>query len=80
MDGLVIEVAGSSPARVDWFTLRTADGQQLHFALGPIALDDGAFPPNHLREHQALATPVRVTYRPDGDRLVAVRLEDAPPS
>ncbi len=39
---------------------------------------EGAFPASHLREHMALASAVVVDYRPDGERLVAFRLGDAP--
>lgn len=72
----MVEVVGSSPAEIESFSLRTSDGQVLSFTIGPIELDEGAFPPAHLREHQAVAEPVEVTYRREGDRLVAVRLED----
>ena len=44
-------------------------------------LENGAtFPPGHLVEHQASASPVRVWYRADGGVLYAIRLEDAEPS
>lgn len=76
VEGLVVDVVGSSPADIESFSLRTSDGQILSFTIGAIELDGGAFPPAHLREHQAVAELVRVTYRQEGDRLVAVRLED----
>ncbi len=76
VEGLVVEVVGSSPAHVERFTLRSSDGQLLSFTVGTVELDEPAFPPAHLREHQAVAELVEVTYQQDGDRLVAVRLED----
>ena len=52
------------------------DGRELEFAIG--TLENGAeFPPGHLAEHQALASPIRVWYRTEDDALVAFRLEDA---
>ncbi len=60
------------------FILRTEAGQNVRFEIGRLEMVDGAFPASHLREHMALATPVSVDYRPDGERLVAFRLSDAP--
>ena len=52
-------------------------GQQLTFRLG--TLDNGVqFPPGHLHEHLATASPVRVFFRVDGGQLVVYHLEDAP--
>jgi hypothetical protein len=76
--GIVTSVEGSSPAQVSRFTLRTDAGQALAFDIGPLQIGGDTFPAGHLREHQATAQPVRVTYRDDGSRLVAVRLQDGP--
>lgn len=76
-EGLVVDVVSTSPAGVQSFTLRTPTGEVLRFSIGQLDLANGGFPPSHLREHQTLAEPVRVTYQQEGDRLVAVRLEDA---
>ena len=76
--GVVLKVNGTSLSQIDSFVLRTADGQVITFTVGPIAFDQSSFPPEHLREHQQLATPVKVTYRMDGDTRVAIKLEDAP--
>ncbi len=76
--GVVLQVNGTSLSKVDSFVLRTADGQVITFTVGTIAFDQSTFPPEHLREHQQLATPVKVTYRTDGDTKVAIKLEDAP--
>ncbi len=77
VEGLVVEVVSDSPVAIEAFTLRTEGGEQLHFSLGGVDFGHGAFPATHLREHQALAQPVRVTYRAEGDANVVVRLEDA---
>ena len=82
VEGVVISVDGDSPASVNGFTLRTTDGTLLSFDIdGAIDFGHGGFPGAHLREHQALGEPVRVTYRTEGGaadaRLIVVRLEDA---
>jgi hypothetical protein len=82
VEGLVTSVTSSSPSAVEGFTLRLEDGQVLDFVItGAIDLGDGGFPGSHLREHQALAQPVRVTFREEGTagavQRVVVRLEDA---
>ncbi|MEA2622612.1 MAG: hypothetical protein QOH61_1522 [Chloroflexota bacterium] len=76
--GIVVNVQSQSLTEIDAFELRTAEGQILTFAVGPITFDGGSFPPQHLREHQALAQPVLVTYRVEDGRNVAIKLEDAP--
>ncbi|MDQ3492209.1 MAG: hypothetical protein M3452_02970 [Chloroflexota bacterium] len=77
VEGLVVEVESDSPVAIDAFTLRTDQGEQLHFSLGGVDFGHGAFPATHLREHQALAQPVRVSYRAEGGVNLVVRLEDA---
>jgi hypothetical protein len=74
--GVVVGVEAEGLADVQAFTLRTADGAALEFTIG--ALENGAeFPPGHLVEHQATAQQVRVWYRTEDGRKVAIRLEDA---
>lgn len=74
--GIVVNVDAVSLTDVRGFTLRTPDGRTVVFRIG--ALENGAeFPPGHLGEHVATATPIRVTFRDEGGGLVAVRLEDA---
>lgn len=74
--GIVSSIDSEGLTSVRGFTLLTPDGRELEFAIG--TLENGAeFPPGHLAEHQALASPIRVWYRTDGDALVAFRLEDA---
>ena len=76
--GIVTGVEGGGLGEVRAFTLRTAAGDSLRFEVGAVALDDGAFPPDHLREHMAAAEAIVVTYRTEDGRLVATKLVDAP--
>ena len=74
--GIVSSIDSEGLTNVRGFTLRMPDGRELEFAIG--TLENGAeFPPGHLAEHQAVASPIRVWYRTEGDALVAFRLEDA---
>ena len=74
--GIVSSIESEGLTNVRGFTLLTHDGSELEFAIG--TLENGAeFPPGHLAEHQALASPIRVWYRTEGGSLVAFRLEDA---
>jgi len=76
--GVIVAVDSAGLGSVNGFTLRQAGGDQLTFDLS--ALQDGTrFPPGHLAEHQATAQPVRVWYREDGSRRLALWLEDAQP-
>ena len=75
--GFVVDVKSSSVTQVDSFTLRTPEGTELVFRVGPLELDGGAFPAGHLREHMALAQAVAVAYREEGGERVAFRLADA---
>lgn len=75
--GFVIDVKSTSLTEIQSFTLRTQDGQELVFQVGPLELDGGAFPAGHLREHMALNQPVAVAYRDNGGERVAYRLVDA---
>jgi hypothetical protein len=74
--GVLTHIESEGLSKVTAFTLRTADGRQTRFEIG--VLENGAqFPPGHLAEHMANASPVRVFFRDDGSgRLVAYRLED----
>lgn len=78
VEGIVLSVeAGSSPAEVPGFTLRTDAGETLEFRVGALEVGGAAFPAAHLREHQAAGHPIRVGYREESGQLVAFRLEDA---
>jgi len=77
VDGIVVGVDSAGLGNVKGFRLRTADGRTLTFDLS--ADRNGAqFPPGHLTEHLATASPVRVWYEGSGDQLKALWLEDAP--
>ena len=79
VEGVILSVDSAGLTDVKGFELRARDGATMSFALD--RLENGAtFPPGHLVEHQASASPVRVWYRAEGDVLYAIRLEDAEPS
>ncbi len=74
--GVVVGVDSQGLDKVSGFSLRTTDQGTLEFTIG--VLENGAqFPPGHLIEHQASASPVRVWYRVQDGEKVAIRLEDA---
>ncbi len=76
--GVVSAIEGQTVTAVAGFTLRTADGSAIAFTVDAGRLEAGSFPPGHLREHLALASPVCVTYRPGEQPAVALRLDDEP--
>ena len=76
--GVVTSVTSTSLVAVDGFTLRTSDGRSLTFSTRDLPYRDDGFPVQHLREHQALAQPVMVTYRVTDGRNDVVKLQDAP--
>lgn len=74
--GVVTAVDAASLTDVRGFTLRTTDGRTVTFRIG--RLENAAeFSPGHLAEHQATSAPIVVTYVPEGEERVAVRIEDA---
>ena len=75
--GVVTAVDQPSLTDVRGFTLRTANGTELVFSIRDLELTDGAFPANHLREHMAKASPVKVDFATNGDDRIATRLTDA---
>lgn len=75
--GVATAVDQPSLTDVRGFTLRTAAGTEVTFSIGTLELTDGAFPANHLREHMATASPVKVTFEAQGDERIATRLADA---
>jgi hypothetical protein len=75
VSGIVVKVDALSLTDVRGFTLRTPDGRELAFTIG--VLENGTvFPPAHLSEHLATASPVKVTFHVEGERLVVTRIED----
>ena len=76
--GIVVDVQQPSFTQVDGFTLRTAEGQLIHFVIGDIPPGNGSFPAIHLRDHLASALPIDVGYVVEHDQDIAIRLADAP--
>jgi hypothetical protein len=65
--GMIVAIEGGS------FTLATAEGDRYRFEIaGP------SVPVAHLHEHRVQRLPVRITWRREGDRLLATRIADAP--
>ncbi len=76
--GVLLSVDSPSLQRVDRFTLRTDDGQELDFVAAP-DFNQGTshvMTPGHMRQHMALAEPMTVTYREDNGRLLALNAVD----
>lgn len=76
--GIVIDVQQSSPAQVQGFTLRSDTGELLVFEIGELESGGGSFPAVHLRDHLASASPIVVRYVATGERLIVMRMADAP--
>jgi hypothetical protein len=78
--GVLLDVESPNIQKVDSFTLRTDEGQELHFTTAPNFNQGIAhlMTPGHMRQHMALGDPVEVTYRDDGSSgsLVAVSATD----
>ena len=77
VEGVPIDIEAEGFTKVTAFTIRTDDGRQLRFVLGPLE-NATRFPPAHLAEHLAGSTRIIVFFRPEGGDEVAYRLEDAP--
>jgi hypothetical protein len=77
IDGVPVDIEAEGFTKVNAFTIRTDDGRRLRFVLGPLE-NPTEFPPQHLAEHLAGSTRIRVYFRPQGADEVAYRLEDAP--
>lgn len=79
---MLLDVEAPSLQKVDSFTIRTNDGQELHFAAAPNFNEGVAhqMTPGHMRQHMALADPVQVAYRTESDgKLVALSAVDVSP-
>ncbi len=77
--GLVTAVDAPSLTQLDGFSFRTDDGRALGFRIAPEANRQDpqrGFVPGHLREHALTSTKVKITYREEGNELLAVRIED----
>lgn len=77
VEGVPIDIEAEGFTQVTAFTIRTDDGAQLRFRMGPLE-NATRFPPTHLAEHLAGSTKIVVFFRPEGSDEVAYRLEDAP--
>jgi hypothetical protein len=75
--GVVTSVDAVALDQVHGFRLTSAAGQDLTFVIGTLENGD-EFPPGHLKEHMATATPILVYFRQENGALVVYRLEDAP--
>jgi hypothetical protein len=75
--GVVVGVEGSGAAEVTSFSLRTAEGRVITFAVGRLDLSDGGLPAPHLREHLVSGMPITVEYAAEADRNLALRYVDA---
>jgi hypothetical protein len=77
--GVLLDVVAPSIQKIDSFTLRSDDGEELHFVAAPNFNQGVAhqMTPGHMRQHMALADPILVTYtkEPDGT-LVALNAAD----
>jgi len=79
--GVLLDVESPNIQQVNSFTLRTDDGQELHFTTAP-NFNQGVshlMTPGHMRQHMALGDPVEVTYRDDNGSLVALTAVDVSP-
>jgi hypothetical protein len=76
--GVLLDVESPSIQKVDSFTMRTDDGQELHFTTAPNFNEGIAhlMTPGHMRQHMALGDPVEVTYRDDNGSLIALSAVD----
>ena len=74
--GIVVDVTSAGLSQVTGFTLRTNSGETIQFMIGTLENGD-EFPPGHLKEHQAAASPVLVFFREANGQLVVYRIEDA---
>lgn len=77
VSGVVISADGPSAAEVDRFSLRSDDGEIVAFVVGTLEISNGGLPAPHLREHLVNGEPVRVEYRVEDGRNVAIRYVDA---
>jgi hypothetical protein len=76
--GVLLDVESPGIQKVDSFTLRTDDGQELQFSTASDFNQGIAhlMTPGHMRQHMALADPVEVTYRDENGRHVALSATD----
>jgi hypothetical protein len=73
--GVPIHLDTQGFTQVKAFTLRMDDGSEATFAMGPLE-NATQFPPNHIAEHLAGSTKVKVFFRDEGGTPTAYRIED----
>jgi hypothetical protein len=73
--GVVIHVEAPSLGRVDSFELLTSTGERLIFDTTELEFRP-EFPAPHLAEHRIIGDDIVVTYKADGERLIATQLDD----
>jgi hypothetical protein len=76
--GVLLDVQSASLQRVDEFTLRTDDGEELSFTPAPdfnVGVEH-QMTPGHMRQHMALGDPVTVTYRDENGQHIALSATD----
>ena len=78
VEGVPIHIDAEGFTKVTAFTLREDDGTQATIAMGVLENGD-QFPPNHLAEHLAGGTRVRVFFRDENGTPTAYRIEDVLP-
>jgi hypothetical protein len=75
IEGVPVHIDAEGFTKVTAFTLREDDGTQATIAMGTLENGD-QFPPNHLAEHLAGGTRVRVFFRDENGTPTAYRIED----
>jgi len=75
--GVIIDVQADSLTEVDTFTVRDDEGERFVFHVAPDAARDPAegFNPTHLRSHALVAERVKISYREEGQELLALKLD-----
>jgi len=76
--GVIVEVDSPSLTELNSFTLHADDGRTLVFRIAPGASRDpqNGFVGGHLRSHILAASKVEITYRTQGDELLAESMKD----
>ncbi len=78
VDGVIISVDAPTLTQLNSFTLHTDDDRMLIFHIAPNASRDpqNGLVGGHLRSHLLAATRVEITYRKQGDTLLAESILD----
>lgn len=78
VDGVIISVDAPTLTQLNSFTLHTDDNRTLVFQIAPGASRDpfNGLVGGHLRSHLLAATRVQITYRKQGDTLLAESILD----